>query len=174
MTDTKVETDKGEYIDPMSPTSSIPDDALIYVINNSPSNKVLSLGKERQILKAPGYLGSVQLITKKMMGTPGFMALWTTDQVRVSLSADIGKAAVSEAQMNMIAEKKREREVQQSIVEDEGNGVAGDKVTDVSEKAKNFEGASDLGSSDQVLNVPRTTGRGRGGKKKDESDGKSE
>lgn len=128
-----------DFIDPRSPINKIDDDIVLYAVNNCDSNVVLTDGTNTATLTTPGHPGSIQVISRDMLKSPGIMGLWSTDRIRISTSAEVGQRAVSSIQLRAEKEKAHKEEINRIIVEskDVAEGGLG-KQTDESFKARNI------------------------------------
>lgn len=136
--------DKDEnFLDPRSPITKISDEVVLYAINNSDSNIVLTDGTNTATLTAPGFPGSIQVINKNMLKSPGFMALWSIDKIRVSTSLNVGQRAVSSIQIQAEKEKAHKENIRKIIVDSEDISEGGTgKQTDESFKAQRIVDSS--------------------------------
>lgn len=179
-----------DFIDPRSPINKIDDNVVLYAVNNSDSNIVLTDGTNTATLTTPGHPGSIQVISRDMLKSPGIMGLWNTDKIRVSTSAEVGQRAVSSIQLNAEKEKAHKEEINRIIVDSKNIAEGGlGKQTDESFKAKSIvdsaavaqqvdEGDTDVDDgpveSEQQQTEPEAEkvdekpSRGRRGKKKTE------
>lgn len=158
------------FIDPRKPMTTIDDDTVLYAINNSDSNIVMSNGTTSATLTTSGHPGCIQLITKDMLKSPGVMALWSTDRIRISTSADVGQRAVSSAQIQMEKDKAHKEQINRIISESKNIPEGGiGKGEDVSFKGKHIVDSDEVmnqaeqekdESNSEVQSVkPRTRGR---------------
>lgn len=124
---------ESEFIDPKTPLGEIPEGELLYVINLSTGNVIIPLDNRNITLNATGQEGSVQVVDKSVLKTPGVSVLWHAHRIGVSKSPNIGQYAVSEIEFRERAEREKMAEVVGSVEKVEGNGYGGVDVSDLAE-----------------------------------------
>lgn len=120
----------------LKPGDEIPDDAPLFIVNNSNTNKKFKMNDRfSMILTAPGTQGSIQSIEKSMLRNPAVMAMWSNDLIRITTDM-----ALSSRVMTSIAARDAKREadlksLRDSVIEDIDGG-GNENEEDVSYKVK--------------------------------------
>lgn len=122
----------------LKPGDEIPDDAPLFIVNNSNTNKKFKMNDRfSMILTAPGTQGSIQSIEKSMLRNPAVMAMWSNDLIRITTDM-----ALSSKVMTSIAARDAKREadlksLRDSVIEDIDGG-GNENEEDVSYKVKSI------------------------------------
>ena len=120
----------------LKPGDEIPDDAPLFIVNNSNTNKKFKLNdKFSMILTAPGTQGSIQSVEKSMLRNPAVMAMWSNGMIRITTDM-----ALSSKVMTSIAARDAKRNadlkaLRDSVIEDIDGG-GNENEEDVSFKVK--------------------------------------
>lgn len=134
-----------DFIDPNQRLTEISDDALLYIVNNTTSNTIIPVTGGTITLYAVGKPGSIQLVSKRDLMSAGVVALWNTDRIKVSTSANVGKNAISEIEMTDLKEKEKHSKIRNIVENDTNDGVGG---VDVSYKVKDYMKDMDMEKPD--------------------------
>lgn len=134
-----------DFIDPDQRLTEISDDALLYIVNNTTSNTIIPVTGGTITLHAVGKPGSIQLVSKRDLMSAGVVALWNTDRIKVSTSANVGKNAISEIEMTDLKDKEKHSKIRNIVENDTDDGVGG---VDVSYKAKDYTKDMDMEKPD--------------------------
>lgn len=134
-----------DFIDPNQRLTEISDDALLYIVNNTTSNTIIPVTGGTITLHAVGKPGSIQLVSKRDLMSAGVVALWNTDRIKVSTSANVGKNAISEIEMTDLKDKEKHSKIRNIVENDTDDGVGG---VDVSYKAKDYTKDMDMEKPD--------------------------
>ena len=122
----------------LKPGDEIPDDAPLFIVNNSNTNKKFKLNdKFSMTLTAPGTQGSIQSVEKSMLRNPAVMAMWSNGMIRITTDT-----ALSSKVMTSIAARDAKRNadlksLRDSVIEDIDGG-GNENEEDVSFKVKSI------------------------------------
>lgn len=141
-------TRRPDMNDDLKPGDAIAPDDIIYVINNSNSNKKFQYGDERVMLTAPGTPLSIQSVSHDMLRSPGFLAMWTDGRIRVSKSPAYQQHAVTESIYKARKRKQRMDDLEAKVQYRDSRNNGQQNAQDVSYKFKPLVSVDTLDSDD--------------------------
>lgn len=140
----------------LEPDDDIDQNAKLFVVNRSNSNKKLFWNGGSCMLSAPGTEGSIQPLNRELLSNPHFVAMWADGRVGVSDSPSAQRSAISDIAVRNRRRREDSERIRGVVIEDASESDDPNVVSeDVSFKAKRIvDDSADDSKTVSVIGLP--------------------